>query len=160
MNPFRRAMLMALMVAPLHSRGQVQRGRTLEFPRDHGAHPSSRIEWWYATGWLRENDAAPLLGFQLTFFRNRTGLAQNNTSRFAARQLIFAHAAIADVAARRHLHASRVARWSGAEDAALRTRASLRDTDVAIEGWHLVRRARMPNRTTRPISEPTTSPST
>ena len=27
--------------------------RTLDFPRDHGAHLDSRIEWWYVTGWLQ-----------------------------------------------------------------------------------------------------------
>ena len=26
--------------------------RKLVFPRDHGAHPEYRIEWWYVTGWL------------------------------------------------------------------------------------------------------------
>ncbi|MFM8766271.1 MAG: hypothetical protein ACKOD9_00370, partial [Rubrivivax sp.] len=31
----------------------VRRGRLLTFPRDHGAHPGSRIEWWYLTGWLQ-----------------------------------------------------------------------------------------------------------
>jgi predicted secreted hydrolase len=138
-SPRRRALLAALMAAPICSQGQVQRGRPLEFPRDHGAHPDSRIEWWYATGWLRENDAAPLLGFQLTFFRSRTGLALGNTSRFAARQLLFAHGAITDVAAQRHLHSSRVARWSGSEDITLRARASLQDTDVMLDGWQLVR---------------------
>ena len=27
--------------------------RTLVFPRDHGAHPEFRTEWWYVTGWLK-----------------------------------------------------------------------------------------------------------
>ena len=26
--------------------------RKLVFPRDHGAHPEYRVEWWYVTGWL------------------------------------------------------------------------------------------------------------
>ena len=26
--------------------------RPLVFPRDHGAHPDYRTEWWYLTGWL------------------------------------------------------------------------------------------------------------
>jgi predicted secreted hydrolase len=26
-----------------------ERGRELVFPRDHGAHPGYRIEWWYLT---------------------------------------------------------------------------------------------------------------
>ena len=31
---------------------EVTAGRKLVFPRDHGAHPEYRIEWWYVTGWL------------------------------------------------------------------------------------------------------------
>ena len=27
------------------------------FPRDHGAHPAFRTEWWYVTGWLRTGRA-------------------------------------------------------------------------------------------------------
>jgi predicted secreted hydrolase len=41
----------------------------------------------------------PGFGFQVTFFRTRTGLAQTSTSRFAARQLVFAHVALTDLAA-------------------------------------------------------------
>ena len=59
-------------------------------------------------------DATPRYGFQVTFFRSRTGLAADNPSRFAARQLLFAHAAVTDLARRRHQHDQRIARWSGA----------------------------------------------
>jgi predicted secreted hydrolase len=76
--------------------------RALRFPADHGAHPDTHIEWWYVTGWLsaRAGDAArlaPEFGFQVTFFRTRTGLADTSTSRFAARQLVFAHVALTDL---------------------------------------------------------------
>ncbi|NML27574.1 lipocalin-like domain-containing protein [Zoogloea dura] len=70
-------------------------GRALVFPADHGAHPAFRTEWWYATGWLALPDGQPL-GFQVTFFRVRTGIGEGNPSAFAPRQLILAHAAIAD----------------------------------------------------------------
>ena len=78
--------------------------RPLRFPADHGTHPDTHIEWWYVTGWLRAgaDDAAtqtPDLGFQVTFFRTRTGLAETSASRFAARQLVFAHVALTDLAA-------------------------------------------------------------
>ncbi|MBW1784701.1 MAG: hypothetical protein JRL30_28645, partial [Deltaproteobacteria bacterium] len=39
-----------------------------EFPRDHGAHPGYRTEWWYYTGHLHSESGKPY-GFQLTFFR-------------------------------------------------------------------------------------------
>jgi predicted secreted hydrolase len=86
--------------------------RPLRFPADHGAHPDTHVEWWYVTGWLRRADAQgvpataagdaahpPDFGFQVTFFRRRTGIATTSTSRFAARQLVFAHVALTELAA-------------------------------------------------------------
>jgi predicted secreted hydrolase len=79
--------------APLAFYPQViplENNRGLEFPKDHGAHPEFRTEWWYVTGWLNDN-----LGFQVTFFRSRTPHSPDNPSRFAPKQLLIAHAAIA-----------------------------------------------------------------
>jgi predicted secreted hydrolase len=118
---------------------EVQRGRRLSFPRDHGAHVGSRTEWWYATGVLQAAGSQAPIGFQVTFFRSRTGLAVDTPGRFAARQLLFAHAAISDIAAKKHHHADRVARWSGDDVAGLRARASSSDTDVALNGLSLRR---------------------
>ncbi len=115
----------------------VRRGRPMQFPRDHGAHLSAAIEWWYLTGTLLAPDARRF-GFQITFFRARTGLAENLPSRFAARQLLFAHAALTDLAAASHHHAQRLSRWSG-DAAAPRARASQHDTDVLIGDWRLQR---------------------
>jgi len=115
----------------------VRRGRVLRFPRDHGAHLSAAIEWWYVTGELLAEGGARY-GFQITFFRSRTGLAEALDSRFAARQLLFAHAALTDLGARRHLHAQRIARWSG-DPAAPLARAALDDTDLKIGDWTLQR---------------------
>ena len=99
---------------------RVRDGRLLRFPRDHGAHLGTRIEWWYATGWL-DAPSAPI-GFQITFFRHRTGLAETLPGRFAPRQLLFVHAALSDVGARSHLQAQRTTRWSG--DPSARRRSS------------------------------------
>ena len=84
-------------------------GVELRFPRDEGAHPDFRIEWWYVTGWIHEKAKLPL-GFQVTFFRVRPGLGESNPSRFAPRQLLFAHAAVADPQYGRLRHAQRSAR--------------------------------------------------
>ena len=104
-------------------------GRPLVFPRDHGAHPDFRSEWWYATGWLTLADGRPL-GFQSTFFRIRTGLGEDNPSAFAPRQLIVAHAALADPRLGRLRHDQRRAR-SGFERAGF---ASGR-TAVWLDDW-------------------------
>jgi predicted secreted hydrolase len=115
--------------------------RPLVFPRDHGAHVDTRIEWWYVTGWLAEAGASsPAFGFQLTFFRSRTGLARTLESRFAARQLLLAHAALTDVARGELRHAERVVRWNGDERAA-NAAASSADTRVHIGGWRIERGA-------------------
>ena len=78
--------------------------RALAFPADHGSHPDTHVEWWYVTGWLRAGaaehaDQTPEFGFQVTFFRTRTDLAAASASRFAARQLVFAHVALTDLSA-------------------------------------------------------------
>ena len=108
-------------------------GRALTFPRDFGSHPEFRTEWWYITGWLEDERAAPL-GVQITFFRHRPGVGEGSASRFAPQQLVFAHAAIADPAFGRLRHDQRVARAGfGLAQAAEAT------TDVRIDDWSLQR---------------------
>jgi predicted secreted hydrolase len=102
------------------------------FPRDFGAHPESRIEWWYVTGALQA--AARLWGFQITFFRAATGIAGAASSRFQAGQVVFAHAAITDLEQARLRHDQRIAR-SGFGIA----EASSEDTLLRLRGWQLVR---------------------
>ncbi|MBD8680140.1 lipocalin-like domain-containing protein [Sphingomonas sp. CFBP 13720] len=113
----------------------VRPGIVLRFPGDHGAHPEFRTEWWYVTGWLR-TDAGEDLGFQVTFFRTRPPVGDSNPSRFAARQVLFAHAALSDPATGRLLHGERAGR-QGFGLAGARTS----DADVAIRDWRLRRAA-------------------
>ncbi len=139
MNPRRRAWLLGLLAASQAADAQApaaQRAQPLAFPRDHGAHLATRTEWWYATGWLG-TEGAPTQGFQVTFFRSRTGLAGDNPSRFAARQLLFAHAAVTHLGATpRHQHDQRITRWNGDPAAAL-ARSAEDHGDVAIGNWQL-----------------------
>ena len=106
---------------------------SLVFPRDHGAHPAFRTEWWYVTGWLRTADGRDL-GFQVTFFRTRPPTDPRNTSRFAPTQVLFAHAALSDPAVGHLLHGERAAR-AGFGLAG----ATTGDADVRIGDWHLKR---------------------
>jgi predicted secreted hydrolase len=111
----------------------VVEGRSPVFPQDTGAHPDYRTEWWYITGWLTDETGRER-GFQVTFFRVGTGIGADNPSRFAPRQLILAHAAIADPATGHLLHAERVERalepLAGA--AIGRTRAWIGDWELAL----------------------------
>ncbi|HEX6703641.1 MAG TPA: carotenoid 1,2-hydratase [Albitalea sp.] len=104
------------------------------FPQDFGAHPDTRVEWWYVTGALAAGDR--LHGFQLTFFRSRTGIAALHPSRFAARQLVFAHAAVTDLRQRQLRHDQRIARagFGIAEAAEGDTAVRLRDWALRREG--------------------------
>lgn len=128
----------ALALLGPHARGAdyplVSAGHALEFPRDHGAHPEFRTEWWYVTGWLRDSTDDDL-GFQVTFFRSRPGVAEESQSAFAPRQLVLAHAAIADPRHGRLVHDQRAARigfdLAGAREAT---------TDVWLDDWSIALR--------------------
>jgi len=113
--------------------------RPLRFPADFGAHPDTHIEWWYLTGALSlvgADPATPIYGFQLTFFRVRTAVDQSHPSRFAAKQLLMAHAALTDLSAKTLRHDQALAR-SGFGLA----QSSEQDTDVVLHGWRLRRQA-------------------
>ena len=121
--------------------GAVSSTHRMAFPRDFGSHPEARTEWWYVTGWLQAADAAgadaaPTHGFQVTFFRSRTGIAATHPSPFAASQLVFAHAAVTDVRRGRLRHDQRIAR-SGFGIA----QAAEADTAVRLRDWQLQREA-------------------
>ena len=103
----------------------------LVFPRDHGAHPDFRTEWWYVTGWLE----GPL-GFQITFFRARPEDESMNPSAFTPRQVLFAHAALADPKRGHLLHDQAAARagHSLAEAQTGRTAVWIDDWSLFLEG--------------------------
>lgn len=126
-----------LALLPLQALAQdyavVRPGVPLLFPRDHGSHPLFRTEWWYLTGWLRDQSGREF-GVQVTFFRNRPRVAEAGASRFAAKQLLFAHAALADPATGRLEHDQRAGR-AGLE----LTEAKEGDTAVWIDDWSLRR---------------------
>jgi len=133
----RRLLALALAFAAAPARADVRypdvhAGTALAFPGDEGAHPDYRNEWWYVTGWLR-NDEGRESGFQVTFFRNRPGVAEASTSRFAPKQLLFAHAALADPETQ-HLRIDQRAAREGFDLAV----ASTGHTDVRIADWALV----------------------
>ena len=91
-----------------------QPGRVFNFPRDHGAHPEFKIEWWYVTGHLFTADRGRRFGYEATFFRSA---APDKTSQFH-----LAHMALTDVATGTFYHQDRLNRdgWdAGAATATL-----------------------------------------
>jgi predicted secreted hydrolase len=135
-------MIAAVLVARLTSAAspvseaqfpEVRPDAAFHFPADHGAHSTFRNEWWYITGWLKRPHGSPI-GFQVTFFRSRPGIAEDNPSAFAPKQILFAHAAISDPALGKLLHAERFYR----EGFGL-AEAATKDADVIIGDWRLFR---------------------
>lgn len=82
-----------------------ERGFEFQFPRDHGAHPDFRIEWWYLTANLEAEDGTPY-GLQWTLFRS--ALAPEEAEGWESPQIWFAHAAVTTPEA--HHVAERIAR--------------------------------------------------
>jgi predicted secreted hydrolase len=125
----------ALLLAPAPAAASdyppILPGRALAFPRDAGAHPEFRVEWWYVTAWVEDTRGAPF-GVQITFFRDRPMIDETNPSRFAPRELLFAHAALADPRLGRLRHDQRAAR----EGFGLASSSDV-TTDVQIDDWSL-----------------------
>jgi predicted secreted hydrolase len=84
--------------------------RAFRLPEDHGPHPEFQTEWWYYTGNLAAADGRRF-GFQLTFFRRGLAPGTGPESALAPHQVYFAHFAVTDVAAERHVFSER---WSRA----------------------------------------------
>ena len=77
--------------------------RLLTFPKDFGAHPEFRTEWWYYTGNLQTAQGRHF-GFELTIFR--VGLLPPTVtlpadSAWYDHSIYFAHFALSDVASER-----------------------------------------------------------
>jgi predicted secreted hydrolase len=130
--------ILIVMVAVIPSAGEsndgpwlhADRPRAWNFPRDHGAHPDYRTEWWYFTGILRDQ-GEKLYGYQLTFFRQGlTKFSKKGTNAWSVNDLFLAHFAITDVAGKRFLVDERVSR-TGPGLAG----ASLTGMDVWLLDW-------------------------
>ena len=145
--PRRRALLAGAALAGLGLSGGGQLAHALPaarlaFPRDRGAHPDFRTEWWYITGQALAGER--LFGFQLTFFRSRIASTQGMTSAFAAKQLLFAHAAVTDVAANKLLHDQRIARSGFGVASASQTDMALKLRDWSLTANGSTYTARLP----------------
>jgi predicted secreted hydrolase len=109
----------------------------LKFPKDHGAHPGYRTEWWYYTGNLN-SETGDHYGFQLTFFRTQIsppGADKNwprHPSAWRVQQVYLAHAAVSDIAGRQHLQAEKASRAAlGMAGVKLERESTL----VFLENW-------------------------
>jgi predicted secreted hydrolase len=130
--------LLSLAASFLHSAEPWARAltpRSWSFPRDHGAHPEFKTEWWYLTGNLDDEKGNPY-GYELTFFRH--GLQPKPTqpdSAWSIRDIYFAHLAITDVQSRRFIFSEKLSRGALGE-----VEISQKDMQVRIADWSLQRK--------------------
>ncbi|MCK7593728.1 lipocalin-like domain-containing protein [Pseudomarimonas salicorniae] len=80
-----------------------------QFPRDFGAHPEQRVEWWYATFNLRDADGHRW-GAQLALFRLALEPHAPDLEGWDARHLFMAHVAISDLGGGRFAYRERLSR--------------------------------------------------
>lgn len=114
-------------------------GYKFQFPRDHGSHAAYQTEWWYYTGHLQSKNGRRF-GYQLTFFR--TALApslRGRTSKWAVRDVIFAHFALSDIDGKKFFNTDRINRASlglaGADTAGSKSpRIWLNDWEMRFSG--------------------------
>jgi len=114
----------------------------LEFPKDHGAHPGFRTEWWYYTGNLQAENGSRY-GFQLTFFRSQISPPgaekkwPRRPSAWRTPQVYLAHAAVSDIAGQQHLQAEEVSRaalgMAGVNQPAQHTKVFLKNWSTRIK---------------------------
>ena len=104
-------------------------GYEYAFPRDHGAHPDYKLEWWYYTGHLDAEDGRRF-GYELTFFRIGMDSVAVNPSAWNVRDLHVAHFALSEIDSGRFRFFERVNR----EGPGI-ARASVDTLDVANGSW-------------------------
>ena len=104
-------------------------GYEFSFPRDHGSHPDYRTEWWYYTGHLR-TESGKRYGFEVTFFRVGITAGAPKATQWDLQQIMPAHFAITDVAAKRFRYYEKLNRASP-----FTADARTGHLDVFNEGW-------------------------
>jgi predicted secreted hydrolase len=122
------------------------------FPRDHGAHPNFKTEWWYFTGNLKDQASGQPFGYQLTIFRQGIQFepAQPH-SQWAARDFYFGHFTVSDIASGQFHFAEKVSRGALGE-----AHAATDKMDVAL-GTCRTRRRKLTTWSLRMAAWPSTS---
>ncbi|MCW8132200.1 MAG: carotenoid 1,2-hydratase [Planctomycetota bacterium] len=117
--------------------------REFSYPKDFGAHPAYKTEWWYLTGALKTEQGEEV-GFQATWFRSGlTPQAPARVSALAPRDLFLFHGACTDVAKQSFLHDHAACRgastWAGAETGGLKVFLLGRTLERGADGSWRVR---------------------
>ncbi|MBS4000024.1 MAG: hypothetical protein KGZ71_06045 [Desulfobulbaceae bacterium] len=104
--------------------------RKFVFPEDHSSHDDFKIEWWYFTGNLSDENGNRF-GYQFTIFRN--ALSSDSVSKqssMSTNQLYLAHFALTDVSNGKFYYADKYSRG-----AANMAGASVWPLKIHVEDW-------------------------
>jgi len=122
---------LAVLAQGEDSFAQARPGQALVFPRDHGAHPDYRIEWWYLTANLYDT-AGKHYGAQWTLFRLAVE-TPDSERRTHDNQVFMAHMAITTPTG--HVSFQRYARGDAAETS--RTGVKAEPFAAWLDDWEL-----------------------
>jgi predicted secreted hydrolase len=116
-------------------------GRVWSFPRDHGAHPEFKTEWWYYVGHLKAASGESF-GYQLTFFRVALRKPDPQArSAWSLHTVYFAHLALTDAARRTFFFREQAGRGalglSGATAGAMKVWIDDWRAELKAEEFHL-----------------------
>ena len=109
---------------------EVKRGVPLIFPQDHFPHPDYRIEWWYMTANLKDQQGQDW-GLQWTLFRQSLS-PDANLEGWDSDQIWMAHAAI--TTPDKHFFAQRFSR-GGIDQAGVNQLTGSNGFDAWIDDW-------------------------
>jgi predicted secreted hydrolase len=109
---------------------EVKRGVPLIFPQDHFPHPDYRIEWWYMTANLKDQQGQDW-GLQWTLFRQSLS-PDANLEGWDSDQIWMAHAAV--TTPDKHFFAQRFSR-GGIDQAGVNQLSGSNGFDAWIDDW-------------------------
>ena len=87
-------------------------GYKYEFPNEHRSHPNFKIEWWYFSGNVKDENGNRY-SFMLTFFRRGLRLektSEMNRSRWALNNLYFSHFSVYSAKKNKHYFSEKFSR--------------------------------------------------
>jgi len=123
---------LAVLARGADTYAQARPGQALVFPRDHGAHPDYRIEWWYLTANLHDAEGKSY-GAQWTLFR--LAVQSPGTEKISHdNQVYMAHMAITTPAGHQSFQ-----RYARGEDTTETSRAGVTAEPFAawLDDWEL-----------------------
>jgi predicted secreted hydrolase len=126
---------LAVLAEGADSYAQARPGQALQFPRDHGAHPDYRIEWWYLTANLHDAGGKSY-GAQWTLFRLAVGApgAAGPQQNSQDNQVFMAHMALTTPTG--HVSFQRYARGGNADEMS-RAGVTAEPFSAWLDDWEL-----------------------